>query len=146
MTPADLKAWRERLGLTQAEAAHLLGVGHRAYQRHEEGGVFCKTPPGYADAATYGVEAALDKAEGLLLVSDWHRGPRRFWNTTMPEEEMHWQMRFAVAKHIIGRGDLSGSQRVSYPGHSMPIIFPPDSGNQARYKRSTRWKAWDPDP
>jgi DNA-binding XRE family transcriptional regulator len=151
MTPADLKAWRLRLGLTQAEAAQLLGVGERTYQRHEEGmirGVFRhhKILPGYVDPAAYGVGAAFDKAECLLEVSDWPRGPRRFWNTTLSEEGWYARMLFAVARRILRRGDLTGHQRVSYPGVEMSITFPPDCDNQARCKHPTRRKASAPDP
>jgi hypothetical protein len=151
MTPANLKAWRLRLGLTQAEAAALLGVGERDYQRHEEGmirGVFRhhKILPGYVDPAAYGVGAAFDKAECLLEVSDWNRGPRRFWNTTLSEEGWYARMLFAVARHILRRGDLTGTQNVYYPGISMYITFPPDCDNQARCTRPRRPKASGPDP
>ena len=35
MTGADLRAWRKRLGLSQAAAAVTLGVSRRTYIRHE---------------------------------------------------------------------------------------------------------------
>ena len=35
MTSADLRAWRKRLGLSQAAAAVTLGVSRRTYIRHE---------------------------------------------------------------------------------------------------------------
>jgi DNA-binding XRE family transcriptional regulator len=34
---SDIKAWRERLGLTQGEAAERIGVKLRAYQNYEAG-------------------------------------------------------------------------------------------------------------
>lgn len=37
MAPADLRAWRARLGLSQAEAARRLGVSRRAFQNYEAG-------------------------------------------------------------------------------------------------------------
>lgn len=37
MTPADLKAWRGRMGLTQPDLARRLGVTLRAYQYWEAG-------------------------------------------------------------------------------------------------------------
>ncbi len=37
MTPDQIRAWRERMGLSQARAAKLLGVGTRYYQRLEAG-------------------------------------------------------------------------------------------------------------
>lgn len=37
MTPADLIAWRNRLKLTQAEAAAALGCGRRTLQYYELG-------------------------------------------------------------------------------------------------------------
>jgi len=37
MSPPELRTWRKRLSLTQAEAAALLGVGLRAVQRWEGG-------------------------------------------------------------------------------------------------------------
>lgn len=36
--PTYLRAWRKRLGLTQAEAAEKLGVGARTYHGWEKGG------------------------------------------------------------------------------------------------------------
>lgn len=36
-TNEDLRAWRHRLGLTQAEAARALGITHRGYQKREAG-------------------------------------------------------------------------------------------------------------
>jgi transcriptional regulator with XRE-family HTH domain len=37
MTPADLHAWRKRLGLSQAAAAEALGCGRRSLQQWEAG-------------------------------------------------------------------------------------------------------------
>jgi transcriptional regulator with XRE-family HTH domain len=37
MTPADLRAIRERLGLTQAELAERIGVTDRSMRRYESG-------------------------------------------------------------------------------------------------------------
>lgn len=37
MTPADLRAWRERLSLTQGEAAKRLGLGKSTYVNYERG-------------------------------------------------------------------------------------------------------------
>jgi transcriptional regulator with XRE-family HTH domain len=37
MTPAAFRAWRRRLGLTQAEAAAALGLGRRLVQYYELG-------------------------------------------------------------------------------------------------------------
>lgn len=37
MTPTDLRNWRKRLGLSQAEAAAALGRSLRAYQNLEAG-------------------------------------------------------------------------------------------------------------
>lgn len=37
MTPASLKAWRKRLGLSQQEAADTLGLSIRAVQNYESG-------------------------------------------------------------------------------------------------------------
>jgi DNA-binding transcriptional regulator YiaG len=37
MTPTDVRAWRQRLGLTQAQAAEALGVSTRAIQAYEGG-------------------------------------------------------------------------------------------------------------
>lgn len=37
MTPADLKAWRKRMGWTQREAAEQLGLKTRGYQCLEYG-------------------------------------------------------------------------------------------------------------
>ena len=98
----DLKTWRERLGLTQEQAAHVLGLAVRTYLRYERGEVHEWVVPRCLTAA--------------------------------------------VRRAILRRGELSGTQRVSYPGLSMSITFPPDFGNQARYKRPTRRKASAPDP
>ena len=40
----DLRAWREAFGLTQAEAAHLLGISQKSYSRFETGQRFVKGP------------------------------------------------------------------------------------------------------
>jgi len=37
MSPASLKSWRERLGLTKAEAARRLGLSPNAYAAYERG-------------------------------------------------------------------------------------------------------------
>lgn len=37
MTPAELMAWRKRLGLTQVQAANALGLSHRMYRYYEKG-------------------------------------------------------------------------------------------------------------
>ncbi len=37
MTPADLKAWRKRMGYTQQEAAAALGMSAAGYQQLESG-------------------------------------------------------------------------------------------------------------
>jgi DNA-binding XRE family transcriptional regulator len=49
--PAVLKAWRGRKGITQKEAAEVLGVGMRTYQGWEQGEVnpIFKTPSAIAD-------------------------------------------------------------------------------------------------
>lgn len=57
MTPADVKRWRASLGLTQVEAAALLGYGKSQYiaieMGHPEGEARRKSPIfGYALAAT----------------------------------------------------------------------------------------------
>ena len=36
MTPADFRAWRARLGLTQAQAARALDIGRRTILRYEQ--------------------------------------------------------------------------------------------------------------
>ena len=36
-TPAKMKQWRRRLGLTQVQAGALLGVGPRMFRRYEKG-------------------------------------------------------------------------------------------------------------
>lgn len=38
MTPAEIRATRERLGLTQGAAARLCGVDGRTWRRYEAGG------------------------------------------------------------------------------------------------------------
>jgi len=37
MTPADLHAWRQRLGLSKAGAAAALGLSYSAYRYYEAG-------------------------------------------------------------------------------------------------------------
>lgn len=37
MTPASLKAWRKRLGLSQARAAEEIGIGLATYRNYESG-------------------------------------------------------------------------------------------------------------
>jgi len=37
MTPADLTAWRKRLGLTKGRAAQRLGIGVNTWARYEAG-------------------------------------------------------------------------------------------------------------
>lgn len=37
MTPATLKAWRQRLGMSQQKAAGALGISKRQYQNYEWG-------------------------------------------------------------------------------------------------------------
>lgn len=37
-TPEDLKAWRDRMGWTQAEASEVLGISRRAYITREQPG------------------------------------------------------------------------------------------------------------
>jgi transcriptional regulator with XRE-family HTH domain len=37
MTPDELRAWRQRLGLSQRQAAEALGVGHTMYGHYERG-------------------------------------------------------------------------------------------------------------
>lgn len=48
MTPADLRAWRKRLHMTQAEAAEALGIAKRTYEQYEAGrragGASCDIP------------------------------------------------------------------------------------------------------
>ena len=39
MTPADLRAWRTHMGLSQTQAADKLGVTQQVYSRHELGQV-----------------------------------------------------------------------------------------------------------
>lgn len=48
MTPAELRAWRSRMGLEQITAAKLLGIGRRTYQRYEGGEV---EPPRFLEFA-----------------------------------------------------------------------------------------------
>jgi transcriptional regulator with XRE-family HTH domain len=43
MTGDDFKAWRKRLGLTQAEAAAILGITRQGLQKRESG-MFAITP------------------------------------------------------------------------------------------------------
>jgi hypothetical protein len=127
MTHKELKAWRERLGLTQNQAACLLGMGDRTYQRHEAGGFFSSRVPGYLFSATHGVEAAIEKAEQLLKVSKWHC-PRRFWNKALtPEEGRRWVL-LAVACHVLARRPLSGHQELFWCNASgnTYVTFPSD--------------------
>jgi transcriptional regulator with XRE-family HTH domain len=37
MTPANLTAWRQRLGLTKAQAAEALGISYSMYRYYEAG-------------------------------------------------------------------------------------------------------------
>lgn len=37
MTPTDLQAWRQRLGLSKAEAAEALGLSYSGYRYYEAG-------------------------------------------------------------------------------------------------------------
>jgi DNA-binding XRE family transcriptional regulator len=37
MKPAELRAWRERLGMTQEQAAKALGITRRSFVRYEMG-------------------------------------------------------------------------------------------------------------
>lgn len=39
MTPADLRAWRTHMALSQTTAAYKLGITQQVYSRHERGEV-----------------------------------------------------------------------------------------------------------
>ena len=56
LTPAEIKAFRERLGRTQTEMARLLGLGQKTYARWESG--------------AYIQNAASDRYLRLLMTSD----------------------------------------------------------------------------
>ena len=58
MTPNDLKQGRERLGLTQEEAAQLLGMSWRTYVRYARGEVHDRPVPRCITAAVFGVTQA----------------------------------------------------------------------------------------
>jgi transcriptional regulator with XRE-family HTH domain len=58
MNQKDLKAWRVRLGLSQAQAAELLGVDDRTYQRYEHGTIFGHTVPRTIAGAAFGASQA----------------------------------------------------------------------------------------
>jgi transcriptional regulator with XRE-family HTH domain len=70
MTPAALLAWRKRLGLSQAEAARILGCGHRTYQRWEAGPAFV---PRCIELACAAVEAGLCGSVADLM-AEWDQG------------------------------------------------------------------------
>jgi hypothetical protein len=72
MTSNDLKAWRAPLALTQIQAAELLGVDDRTYQRFEHGTIFRTKLPGYVAAATYGAAIALGQARRVLSASGFN--------------------------------------------------------------------------
>ena len=44
MTPTDLTAWRQRLGLTKGQAAEALGVSYSMYRYYERGARHDGTP------------------------------------------------------------------------------------------------------
>lgn len=51
MTPAQLRAWRARLSLSQREAAAALGLSMRGYQNYESGEHAIPKPVALACAA-----------------------------------------------------------------------------------------------
>lgn len=58
MTPADLRAWRVRLGYSQAQAARALGMELRGYRRLENGerGISRRTELACAWVERHGLE------------------------------------------------------------------------------------------
>lgn len=127
MTPYDLKTWRLTLGLMQAEAAHLLGVRYRLYRRYETGTIFRIGVPDHISAAVYGANAAIREAEKLLDVIDWPRDGARPWNW-VSGEEMRRRTLFAVARHLLDHGKLTGKQKVNMAGYRFYITFPQNLG------------------
>lgn len=61
MKPDELRAWRERFGLSQAKAAELLPITLRQWQRWEAGE---NEPPAYLLRALRDLERE--------LAEDWH--------------------------------------------------------------------------
>lgn len=59
MTPADLSAWRAKMGYTQRDAAAALGVQLTAYQQWERGARFRDAKPVVIDRRTALACAAL---------------------------------------------------------------------------------------
>lgn len=65
--PEEIRALRERLGLTQAQFEALLGVGRNTVVRWENGHV-------YPNAATNALLRLLEaNPENARLLADWHR-------------------------------------------------------------------------
>jgi DNA-binding XRE family transcriptional regulator len=127
MTPHDLRTWRLRLGLTQHEAAVLLGIGHRTYHRHESGG-WVPWVPAWLSAACYGANAAVRAAEQLIESCDWDgkeaRAGARYWNLRLTEEEMHYRRVVGLARRLLDLDELSGVQSLHFCGHSLSVMVP----------------------
>lgn len=67
MTPADLLAWRQRMGYSHQEAADALGIAKNTYQEMERGADFKTGKPRPIDRRTDLACAALEA--GLTGIS-----------------------------------------------------------------------------
>lgn len=63
MTADEMKAWRQRTGLSQAKAAQMIGCGRRSWQVWEAGE---REIPRY-------IELALREAERIVEAQRWSR-------------------------------------------------------------------------
>jgi DNA-binding XRE family transcriptional regulator len=151
VTPKDLKAWRERLGLTQPEAAELLGIGHRTYQRHEEGGLFAteEEVPRCLAAARYGADAAVRTAESVLEVGDFtgKATGKRWWNRRLSAEEARFYTLFAVARHLLEHRPLLRKEMLHFHGLGVWVTVPQNyvaEDNHTIVQRPERARRPDP--
>lgn len=77
MTSAELAAWRNRLGLTQAQAAAALGLSHRMYRYYEKGG--------REDGRAVHIPRAIELAAQQLEARKAGAAPRRIEKGTLED-------------------------------------------------------------
>lgn len=98
MTPNDLKQWRERLGLTQEQAAALLGVSRPTYQRYEYGTIFNRTVPRTIAAAAYGASQAFREVLPIVAAARFERDP---WGGAYRSTAMQFRPRNTYPDYVV---------------------------------------------